>query len=113
MGNILVGLVLQVVAIFMPYNTQLTKQSLILVFRDRTTVNILVGLVTIFIICNTPNLARSACLFFLSLLNKDFDENWTYLSHLLTNLVASVSHTLNILIFATQVLSMAYTLCFI
>ena len=76
-------------------------------------VDILVGLVIIFIICNIPHLVLATYEMLSSHISDDDEimyEGWRAVAANLTNLLLSASHTLNICVFCFQVL---VSLCFL
>jgi len=74
-------------------------------FRDVAMVEILVGLVAIFIICNIPHLVLATYEMLSSLISNDHEimyDGWRAVAAKLTNLLLSASHTLNIFVFCCQ-----------
>ena len=69
-------------------------------------VDILVGLVAIFIICNIPHLVLATYEMLFSLISNNdtiMYNGWRVVAAKLTNLLLSGSHTLNIFVFCCQV----------
>ena len=69
-------------------------------------VDILIGLVVVFIICNTPHLAFTIFEALSSLISKEnyiMYGGWTATAIQLVNLLAAAAHALNIFVFSSQV----------
>ena len=69
-------------------------------------VDILIGLVFVFIICNTPLIAFTIYEMLFSFISNDNDimyDGWTATAVQLVNLLVSASHALNIFVFCFQV----------
>lgn len=76
-------------------------------------VDILIGLVFVFIICNTPLIAFTIYEVLSSLISKDNSimyDGWAATAVQLINLLVSASHALNIFVFCCQVL---FLTCFL
>jgi len=74
-------------------------------YRDGAMVDILVGLVAIFIICNIPHLVLATYEMLFSLISNNdtiMYNGWRVVAAKLTNLLLSGSHTLNIFVFCCQ-----------
>jgi len=73
--------------------------------RDGAMVDILIGLVFVFIICNTPLIAFTIYEMLFSFISNDNDimyDGWTATAVQLVNLLVSASHALNIFVFCFQ-----------
>ena len=71
-------------------------------------VDILLGLVFVFIICTTPHLVLDIYQWLSSLISNDYNDSYTGLRAAvvqLVNLLLSASHALNIFVFCCQVLT--------